>query len=63
MSLNLFPKHDDRIPIGKCEECGENVYRAEERNFEDDYPYKIENLYFHEHCVMSYARFNWAIND
>ena len=48
--------------LGKCKNCGEMVYRADFISFEDDYPYEIEGYYFHERCIMEYAKRNWSIN-
>ena len=53
---------DERTPIGCCEGCGHDVFKADECSFEDDKPMLIERLYFHERCVMPYARNHWSLN-
>lgn len=58
---DLEPPIDKRKPIGICEECGEEVYENDDISFEDDAPFTIENMWFHERCIMQYARSNWRV--
>lgn len=53
---------DTRKKIGICEECGHEVYAKDDCFFEDDTPYLIERSYFHEGCIMDYAKKNWKLH-
>ena len=52
---------DDRRPLGYCAECGYAVYEEEACLTEEDTPLLIERKYFHDRCVMTFAREHWAI--
>lgn len=53
---------DNRKPLGYCAECGYEVYKADECFSDDDAPMMIERSYFHERCVMAYARSHWKLD-
>ena len=52
---------DNRRPLGYCAECGYDVYKHDKCTYEEDKPMMIERKWFHEKCVMPFARSHWSV--
>ena len=60
-SYDPFSEDIAVTPLGRCEYCNEEVFDIEHAPFEEDVPYQIDSLYFHERCIMPYAEANWKV--